>query len=115
MERRYDAVVHMVTAAEGAEEFYDLSNEARFENIEEAIARDHALREAYLGHHCHFMVDNSATDFGAKIHKTMNLVKSVIGLPTAKRTFKKFVVEDVKLPENLKFQTAVLKESYLPD
>lgn len=32
IEKRYDAVVHMVTAAEGAEEFYNFSNEARFEN-----------------------------------------------------------------------------------
>jgi len=30
----------MVTAAEGAEEFYNFSNEARFENVEQAQARD---------------------------------------------------------------------------
>lgn len=40
IEKRYEAIVHMVTAAEGAKEFYDLSNEARFETVEEAIARD---------------------------------------------------------------------------
>ena len=32
IEKRYDAVIHMVTAAEGAEEFYNFSNEARFED-----------------------------------------------------------------------------------
>jgi hypothetical protein len=32
-DKRYDAVIHMVTAAEGAEEFYDFGNEARYENI----------------------------------------------------------------------------------
>lgn len=32
-DKRYDAVIHMVTAAEGAEEFYDYGNEARFEDI----------------------------------------------------------------------------------
>ena len=30
----------MVTAAQGAEKFYDLSNEARYENLEEARDRD---------------------------------------------------------------------------
>lgn len=49
-DKRYDAVIHMVTAAEGAEEFYDYGNEARYENIEEAKDRDRRLREAYLGH-----------------------------------------------------------------
>ena len=32
--KRYDAVLHMVTAAQGAEEFYNFSNEARYENVE---------------------------------------------------------------------------------
>jgi hypothetical protein len=40
----------MVTAAEGAEEFYNFSNEARYESAQEARVRDHSLRKAYLGH-----------------------------------------------------------------
>jgi hypothetical protein len=48
----------MITAAEGAEKFYDFSNEARYENIEEARARDKRLREAYLGHHRYFVIGN---------------------------------------------------------
>ena len=36
-DRRYEAVIHMMTAAEGAEEFYtDSNNEARYESLEEA-------------------------------------------------------------------------------
>ena len=34
MDLRYDAVIHMVTAADGAPKFYDLANEARSENHE---------------------------------------------------------------------------------
>jgi hypothetical protein len=37
MNDRYDAVVHMVSAADGAPKYYDLANEARSETIEEAI------------------------------------------------------------------------------
>ena len=58
IEKRYDAVVHMVTAAEGAEEFYNLSNEARYEDAAGARERDHKLRQAYLSHSKYMMVDN---------------------------------------------------------
>lgn len=44
-DNRYDAVVHMVSAADGAENFYaSLSNEARYESVEEAIDKDKKLR-----------------------------------------------------------------------
>jgi AAA domain len=32
-DKRYDGVIHMVTAADGAETFYNKGNEARYENI----------------------------------------------------------------------------------
>jgi len=69
-DKRYDAVIHMVTAAEGAEEFYDYGNEARFEDIQGARDRDKRLREAYLGHHRYYIVDNSHKNFGEKLSKT---------------------------------------------
>ena len=44
-DNRYDAVIHMVTAADGADEFYaSLSNEARYESAEEAVDKDKKLR-----------------------------------------------------------------------
>lgn len=43
-DNRYDAVIHLVSAADGAAQFYDLDNPARYENIEEAIERDRELR-----------------------------------------------------------------------
>lgn len=82
MEKRYDAVVHMVTAAEGAEEFYNYSNEARYENAESARGRDHRLRQAYLGHNKYMIVDNETKSFEEKINKAMEMIKSVVGLPT---------------------------------
>ncbi len=93
IDKRYDAVVHMITAADGAEKFYDFSNEARYENIEEARARDLRLREAYLGHHRYFVIGNQGNHFGEKIDKTIGIIKSVLGLPTSKGTFKKYLVD----------------------
>lgn len=38
---RYDAVLHLVTAAQGAEKFYTgVNNEARYESLDEARDKD---------------------------------------------------------------------------
>jgi len=58
----------MVTAADGAENFYaGLSNEARYESKEEAINKDKKLRTAYMGHQRWFIIDNKCNDFNTKI------------------------------------------------
>ena len=57
-DNRYDGVLHMVTAADGAQEFYGLSNEARYEDASEATQKDKRIREAYMGHKNWHMIDN---------------------------------------------------------
>lgn len=48
---RYDAVIHLITAADGAEEYYSLNNAARYENnLEIAKKVDKNLQMAWLGH-----------------------------------------------------------------
>lgn len=48
---RYDAVVHLMTVAIGAVEFYTLANNtARSETPEQAAAVDKRLREVWPGH-----------------------------------------------------------------
>jgi hypothetical protein len=48
----------MVTAADGASEFYNKGNAARYEDINNAIEVDHRLRHAYFGHARFYIVDN---------------------------------------------------------
>lgn len=51
---RYDMVIHMVTAANGAADHYTLANnKARSEGIEQAIAIDNKIKEIWNGHHHH--------------------------------------------------------------
>lgn len=51
-ETRYDMVIHMKTAADGAEEFYSLeNNQARSESKEEAIELDKKIQAQWEGHH----------------------------------------------------------------
>ena len=67
-DNRYDGVLHMVTAADGAQEFYGLSNEARYEDASEATQKDKRIREAYMGHKNWHMIDNSFESFEKKIN-----------------------------------------------
>lgn len=94
-ENRYDAVLHMVTAADGAESFYgSINNTARYESTAEAIDKDKKLREAYMGHHRWFMIDNNCESFDAKIARSKDYVHHILGKKTAGTTFfKKFLLK----------------------
>ena len=48
---RYNAVFHMVTAADGASKFYTLeNNQARTETPEQALDLDRRTQKCWLGH-----------------------------------------------------------------
>lgn len=93
-DNRYDAVIHLVTAADGAREFYDYKNEARFETPEEAIERDHKLKTAYVGHNRVTVIGNEG-DFQSKMDKTLAFVNSLLGLPTERTRYKKFLLKRI--------------------
>ncbi|MBQ9009035.1 MAG: AAA family ATPase [Clostridia bacterium] len=65
----YDAVFHLVTAANGAQEFYTKANNtARYESVEEAIALDDRILASWTGHRYLRVIDNS-TDFEEKMRR----------------------------------------------
>jgi predicted ATPase len=73
-DNRYDQVVHMVTAASGAESFYQLDNNStRSEGFELARERDTKAAESWVGHPYFDIVDNS-TGFEEKIHRVIEKV-----------------------------------------
>jgi len=49
-DNRYDAIVHLVSAAVDAPDFYNYGNVARYETVEQAAERDELMRAAYIGH-----------------------------------------------------------------
>lgn len=90
---RYDAVFHLVTAADGAEEAYTLTNNAaRTESIEEAIRLDQKGIANWSGHQDFHIIDNS-TDFDTKISRLVQQVLNVIGNPIAYTYQKKLLIE----------------------
>ena len=65
----YDAVFHLVTAANGAEEYYSKANNAaRYESVEEAVSLDDRLLSCWTGHRYLRVIDNS-TDFEGKMRR----------------------------------------------
>jgi predicted ATPase len=80
-EHRYDAVIHLVTAAIGAENCYGThTNAVRYETLEEARGVDERLRHAWRGHPNLRIIDNS-TDFQGKLRRVLCAVCEVVGLP----------------------------------
>lgn len=84
-DERYDAVVHMVSAAIGAEDFYNYDNPARFETVEAAKVADEHLRKMYLGHPKLRVFDNS-TNFDRKLERVLDFIGDVIGSKFTHRT-----------------------------
>ena len=75
---RYNAVFHLVTAANGAEDFYTLANnEARTETIEVARILDEKLIEAWRKHKNLKIIDNS-TNFEQKMSRLLKEIENVM-------------------------------------
>jgi CYTH domain-containing protein len=101
---RYDAVLHLVSAADGAETFYTTANNAsRYEKADEAglnLARelDKKVIQAWTGHPHHRVIDNRK-DFEQKLNRVLYEINSVLGLPQAIVEERKYIVELIgKLP-----------------
>eukprot|EP01065_Artemidia_motanka_P027691 TRINITY_DN3287_c1_g1_i2.p1 TRINITY_DN3287_c1_g1~~TRINITY_DN3287_c1_g1_i2.p1 ORF type:complete len:561 (+),score=110.39 TRINITY_DN3287_c1_g1_i2:53-1684(+) len=77
---RYDAVVHLVTAADGAEAYYThQNNAARSETVDEARIVDGLTRAAWQGHPRHRIVPNPVGG-GGMTAKTQAVVSEVCRL-----------------------------------
>ena len=102
---RYDAVLHMVSAADGAEQYYTTAtNAARYEQMNEEglrIARelDKKVIKAWTGHP-HLRVINNNDDFNAKLNRVLKEIAQVVGVPQPIREERKYIVEITgELPE----------------
>ena len=71
---RYDAVFKLVTAANGAKDYYTLENNAvRKESAEEAIALDELVSKVWSVHP-HFETFDNSTNFEQKMNRLLNSV-----------------------------------------
>jgi hypothetical protein len=77
--RRYHAVIHLVTAADGAEAHYTRWPDAhRPESLEHAIRLDRLLERAWSGHPHYHRLDNANRDWPAKSAAARALLASLL-------------------------------------
>jgi CYTH domain-containing protein/predicted ATPase len=97
---RYDAVLHLVTAADGAEKYYQWNNPddinvgnnaARSESPEEAIKKDIATLNAWIGHP-HLRVFDNSTDFKGKVDRIIKEVFALLGEPVPSEIERKYLI-----------------------
>ena len=98
LRERYDAVLHLVSAADGAEQFYTTANNAqRLEKADEAglqIARelDKKIVSAWKGHP-HLRVINNHEDFENKLNRVLKEISTVLGIPQPIEEERKYIVK----------------------
>ena len=80
-DQRYDAILHLVTAAIGAEGHYNLDNNpARYEDVEGARDADVRLRQMYVGHPRIKLIHNKPDEtFQQKVNAAVDFVFQCIG------------------------------------
>ena len=95
---RYDAVLHLVSAADGAEQFYTTSNNASRneaadeEGLKMARMLDKKVIDAWTGH-SHLRVINNHEDFDKKLNRVLKEISNVLELPQPIEEERKYIVE----------------------
>ena len=110
---RYHGVIHLVTAAEGAAEFYTAANNgARIETPEEAIRIDRTIRESWLGHPRFKVIDNRG-DFADKIARAFGAISQFLSIPASSPLKERFIVKDVSYDLLPAHQAVEIEQIYL--
>lgn len=87
-DNRYNQIIHMVSAANGAEDFYSTEEHAcRSEGVELARELDYNAAAAWVGHPYFDVIDNS-TEFEDKIRRMIECVCQKLGIDTGDRLLK---------------------------
>lgn len=106
---RYQMILHLVTAANGAEEFYTLeNNQQRKESPEEARMLDHKTLSCWLGHPNLHVITNNQT-FQDKINQVIHTIHKGLDNPVPIQKQKKLLV-DASSVENFLKNTVDMKK-----
>ena len=95
LRHRYNGVIHLITAADGAAEYYTgENNDARLETPEEALRIDRRTQESWLGHPRFRIIDNS-TDFEGKIKRAFEAMAQLLGISVPSTIREKYLVRSI--------------------
>ncbi len=115
---RYDAIVHLVTAADGAVDYYTLANNAtRTESVAQALEMDRRTLECWTGHEHLYIVDNSCP-FDEKLRRAVARISKMVGAPAPRAINRKFLLRRHPSAEDLRghvkrFEVFEVESTYL--
>jgi CYTH domain-containing protein/predicted ATPase len=108
---RYTSVIHMMSTARGAPDFYTLANNAaRSETPEQAAEIDERIEQAWLGQPHFHMIDNS-TNFTDKVRRVFSALARTLHVPEPLEIEKKFLVFTWHMPK--KYVSVDITQDYL--
>lgn len=105
----YDAVLHLVTCAKGAEFAYNYGNAARYETVEGAREKDDMTLRAWSGHPRLFVIDNSE-NFEEKLNRAIACIYQIIGQEAPEAEKRKYLIETPDLDLLLEKRSALAVE-----
>ncbi len=112
---RCNAVIKLTTAADGAERFYALANNAaRTETPAMARRLDGLVEKAYLGHPHLRVVGNRETDFEGKKAQVLREVCAVLGVPAPLEIERKYRMDEPDLSSiPVPYRTVEIEQAYI--
>ncbi|MBU6500628.1 MAG: AAA family ATPase [Patescibacteria group bacterium] len=116
LDRYHSGVIKLTTAADGAEEFYTLENNAaRDEPPEVARYLDKRIQETYTGLEHLKVIDNS-TDFETKKKRALQAICQALGIPEPLENERKYIVS-YPSPEHflIPYRKIEIEQAYLLD
>ncbi len=116
-DKRYDAIFHLVTAANGAADYYTLeNNQARQETPEQAIVLDTKTQHAWVGHP-HLKVIDNTIDFESKKKRVLDSLFHSLGIPVPLEIEYKYLIDssfsEKDIPKNIHRVTLDVVQHYL--
>ncbi len=100
-DERYDGVIYMRSAANGAEEFYTAaSNETRYESLQEAKMLDDRTMHAWVGTPHLIVIKNEPNEsFSGKINRAVGALARLLGEPEPLEAERRFLVGNFALSQ----------------
>ncbi|EGR29071.1 hypothetical protein IMG5_163610 [Ichthyophthirius multifiliis] len=117
-DKRYDSVFHLVTAANGASDYYIMDG-ARFQNKDQAIEIDKKFQKAWMGHQKLEIIDNiTVNSFQEKLQKLLYLIRKSSGIPVkGPKLYKRLVIVNPEnhpnLPSYLQYESFEIEDIFL--
>lgn len=118
---RYDLVIHLTTAADGATQHYHLdNNNARSEGVQMAIDLDRKIRKAWANHPNYFLINNDVESFSHKIKLAEEYILKTLGYPIHTDFFTKYLVSNKdnmfnRIVEHLNLEVFNITDTFLSE